>query len=235
MSTTQHQDTPATVSSSATPTTRLQRAGGIASLVEGGTYVVGFAAMAAYLAPRGFADAQGDPSTALGFLLENQVAMYVWYLLLYLVAGVALVVLSMAVHDRTRDASPALAPVTTAFGLIWSGLLLASGMVSLVGQRAVVELAADDRAAATTTWAALSTVQDALGGGIEVVGAVWILLVGVAGLATRVFSRGLSWLAVSLGLVGLCTVVPQATGAASVFGIGFIVWFVWAGRVLFRR
>lgn len=235
MSTTQHQDTATTVSSSATKTTRLQRSGGIASLVEGGTYVVGFAAMAAYLAPRGFADAEGDPTAALEFLLDNQLAMYVWYLLLYLVAGAALVVLSIAVHDRIKDTSPALAPVTTAFGLIWSGLLLASGMVSLVGQRAVVELASADRAAASTSWAALSTVQDALGGGIEVVGAIWILLVGAAGLATRVFSRGLSWLAVSIGLVGLCTVVPQASGAASVFGLGFIVWFVWAGRVLVRR
>ena len=55
----------------ATPTAS-QRLVGVAALVKAATYVVGFAGMAAYLAPRGFVDAAVDPAESLAFLLENR-------------------------------------------------------------------------------------------------------------------------------------------------------------------
>lgn len=227
-----HQSTP---TSTPGPMRHLQRAGGIAALIEGATYIVGFGVMAAYLAPRGFLDAQGDPAAALTVLLDNQVVMYLWYLLIYLVAGAALVVLSLGIHDRLKHATPALAQVTTAFGLIWSGLVLASGMVALVGQRAAVELAATDRGGAASTWSAVSTVQAALGGSIEIVGAFWIILLSVAALRGRTLSRGLSVLGIAVGVAGMSTLVPQAADAGAVFGIGFIAWYLWAGRTVLRH
>jgi hypothetical protein len=217
------------------PARQLQRAGGIAALVQAATYVVGFGVMVAYLLPQGFADADGDPAASLSFLLDHQAVLYGWYLLLYLVAGGAFVVLALAVYDRMKHAAPALAQTATVFGMVWAGLLLASGMISLVGQRAVVELAATDRAQAESTWSAVSVVQDALGGGIVGVGAVWVLLASVAALRSRVLGRGLSVLGVVVGVAGLCTLVPQVEDAASVFGLGFIAWYVWAGLALLRR
>ncbi len=191
--------------------------------------------MGAYLAPRGFLGAQGDPSASLTFLLDNQVVMYLWYLLIYLVAGAALVVLSLGIHDRLKHATPALAQVTTAFGLIWSGLVLASGMIALVGQRAAVELAATDRGEAASTWSAVSTVQEALGGAIEIVGALWIILLSVAALRGRALSRGLSVLGIAVGVAGMWTLVPQVADAGAVFGVGFIAWYFWAGHTLLRH
>ncbi len=70
--------------------------------------------------------------------------------------------------------------MATTFAVIWSVLLLATGMISLVGQRAAVEFAADDRGAAVSLWSAVSAVHEGLGGGIELVGAVWILLLGLS-------------------------------------------------------
>lgn len=55
----------------------LARAAGWAALVKGLTYVVGFAVMGAYLAPRGFTDAQGDPAASLDVLVANADVMYV--------------------------------------------------------------------------------------------------------------------------------------------------------------
>lgn len=214
---------------------RLRRAAGLSSLVEGATYVVGFGVMAAWLAPRGFLDAQGDPSLSLDFLLANQVGMYLWYLMIYLVAGCALVVLTLGLHDRFKAAAPALSQVAAAFGLIWSGLVLASGMVALIGQRAAVELAGSDRAEAISTYSALGIVQDAMGGGIELVGAVWVLLLSLAALRSRVLPRGLAVLGLTTGSMGVLTLVPAAQEmAASVFGLGFIAWYIWTGRVLLR-
>lgn len=229
-----HQSTPTTATAAPLPTRDLQRAGGVAALIEGATYIVGIGVMTAYLAPRGFLEAQGDPAASLTVLLDNQVVMFVWYLLIYLVAGAALVVLSLGIHDRLRHATPALAQVTTAFGLIWSGVVLASGMVALVGQRAAVELAATDRSEAVSTWSAVSTVQTALGGGTEIIGAIWIILLSVAALRGRTLSRSLAFLGIAVGVAGTCTLIPQVADAGAVFGIGFIAWYLWAGRTLLR-
>lgn len=211
-----------------------QRAGGWASLVEAFTYVVGFGVAAAYLAPEGLLDAQDDPAESLAFLLDHQAVLYAWYLVLYLVAGAALVVLVLGIHDRLADRTPALAQITTAFGLIWAGLLLASGMIALVGQRAAIELAATDRAEAVSTWSAVSVVQDALGGGIEIVGALWVMLVSAAAFRSPALPRGLAVLGVVVGIAGAATLVPQLADAAAIFGLGFIAWYIWAGLVLLR-
>jgi hypothetical protein len=202
--------------------------------VEAVTYVIGFVFAGAYLAPEGFIDTQGDPAESLAFLLDHQAALYVWYLVLYLVGGAALVVLVLGLHDRLEPRSPALARTTTAFGLIWAGVLLASGMIALVGQRAVVELAATDRAEAASTWSSVSLIQDAIGGGIEVVGALWVLLISVAALRSSALPRGLALLGSFVGVAGISTLVPQVADAAVVFGLGLIIWFVWVGLVLVR-
>ncbi len=216
------------------PMRHLQRAAGIAALLEGSTYLAGFGVMVTHLAPRGFTDAVSDPARSLTFLLQNQAVMYLWYLLIYLVAGAALVVLTLGIHDRLKHATPALSQVTTAFGLIWSGLLLASGMVALVGQRGAVELAVTDRSEAVSAWSSVSVAQDALGGGIEVVGALWVLLLSLAAIRTRLLPRGLGMLGILIGVAGMATLVPHLDDAGSVFGLGYIAWYLWAGLTLLR-
>jgi hypothetical protein len=202
--------------------------------VEAGTYVIGFGVAAAYLAPAGFIDAQGVPAESLTFLMDHQFVLYAWYLVLYLLAGAALVVLVLGIRDRLEDRSPALARIASAFGLIWSGLLLASGMIALVGQRATVDLAATDRAEAVSTWSAVSVVQDALGGGIEMVGALWVLLISLAARGSTALPRGLAVLGLAVGVAGMATLVPQLAEAGAIFGLGFVAWFTWAGLVLLR-
>lgn len=212
-----------------------QRLAGIAALVKAATYVVGFAVMAVYLAPRGFVDAALDPAGSLAFLLQNQPAMYVWYLLLYVVGGFALVAVVAGLDDRMAASSSLARRSTSVVGFVWAGLLLASGLVALVGQNAVIALAADDISMATSTWSSVSIVQDALGGGIEVVGAVWVLGVSLAGLRTRAVGRGLALLGIAIGVAGVATLVPAlAEATTALFGIGFIVWFVWMGAIMLR-
>lgn len=212
-----------------------QRVAGVAALVKATTYVVGFAAMAAYLAPRGFVDATSNPTESLAFLLQHEAAMYVWYLLLYVVGGFALVAVVAGLDERVGASSRLLRRSTNVVGFVWAGLLLASGLVALVGQSAAVALAADDLALATSAWSSVSIVQDALGGGIEVVGAVWVLAVSVVGVRARTIGRPLGALGAAIGAVGIATLVPALAGVTtSLFGLGFIVWFVWMGVVMLR-
>lgn len=201
-----------------------------AAFVKAATYVAGFVVLGAYLGPAGFGE--GGPEAAVAFLVEHQGALYAWYAVLYLLGGLALVALVLGVRDRLRRGGPLLAQGAVAVGLIWSGLLLASGMVALVGQRAVVDLHAEDPDRAATVWAALAAVQDALGGGIELVGGVWILLVAWGW--REGVGRGLRLLGTGIGIAGILTMLPGSMAAAAAFGLGFIAWFVWAGIVLWR-
>lgn len=211
------------------------RVGGIAGHVVAGTYVFGFLLMLAYLAPRGYTDATASPAASLDFLADHAAAMYGWYLILYMIGGAALTVLVLALHRRLQPAEPGLANTATAFGLIWSGLLLASGMIALVGQRAVLDFHEIDHASAITSWHSVSIIQDGLGGGLEIVGALWVLLVSIAAYRRRVLPRPLALLGAALALIGLCTLAPTLTdGAASVFGLGMIIWFTWTATLLVR-
>ena len=213
----------------------LIRAGGTAAQVVAGTYVVGFLVMAAYLVPRGLTGPVEDPAGSLGFLLDHQAVLAGWYLVLYLLGGVAMALVSLGVGQRLA-AAPALGQFSTALGLIWSGLLVASGSIALVGQHAAVTLHAQDPDLAVNAWVSTSVVQDALGGGIEVIGALWAAVVGLAALRTRALPASLGGLALGLGAVGMATVIPVASEVAtSIFGIGLIVWFTWLGVALRRR
>lgn len=228
---------PTTAGSAAVTTTGrdLARAGGVAAQVVAGTYVVGFLAMAAYLVPRGFTSALDDPPASLGFLLDHQAELSGWYLVLYLLGGAAMALVSLGVGEKLGS-TPALAKTSTALGLIWSGLLVASGSVALVGQHAAVELHAQNPDLALNTWVSTSVVQDALGGGIEVAGALWAAVVGLAVLRGKALSAGLGGLAIGLAAVGVATVLPVAAEAAtSIFGLGLILWFTWLGLALRRR
>jgi hypothetical protein len=214
----------------------LQRAAGIAGFVTAATYVVGLGLIGVYLAPQGYLDVQGSPEDSLAFLLDHQVMLYTWDLVLYLVGGIALVSLVLGVHSRLRTGAAALSQTASVVGHLWACLLLASGLIALVGQRAVVELAATDSAMAASTWSSVSVVQSALGGGIEIVGAVWVMLVSVAGIRSRILGYGLGALGIGIGVAGAWTIVPPAAEyAGALFGLGLIVRFVWMGVTLLRR
>ncbi|MEZ5182707.1 MAG: ATP-binding cassette domain-containing protein [Acidimicrobiales bacterium] len=146
------------------------------------TYVIGFVLLGAYLAPQGFLDGEDDPAAALEFLLDHQAVLYAWHAVLYLLGAASLALLVMALRARLRPVEPVAAALSGALGTIWSGLLFAAGMVALVGQQAVVHLHGTDPAQATSAWTTVRIVQDALGGGIELVGGLWILAVAWAGL-----------------------------------------------------
>lgn len=215
------------------PPRAARRAGGVAALVKAATYLVGFLVLGAYLAPEGFGD--GTPAESVAFVVDHQAVLYAWNAVLYLLGGVALLVLVLVLHERLRAAAPLLARTATALGAIWSGLLLAAGMIALVGQRAVVDLHATSPDQAVSAWVAVDAVREALGGGIELVGGAWVLLLAVAGLRWRVLGRRLSVLGLVVGVAGVLTVVPALEPLAAVFGLGLLVWFVGVGVVLLGR
>jgi len=211
-----------------------QKMGGVAAIIEGIAFLVGFVLLFTVLAPYGIGDL--EPVQKAAFLVENQATMYVWNLIIYVVFGVFLVVLALALHARLKTGSPGIMQTATTFGLIWAGLVIASGMVFNVGLLGtVVDLYGTDPGQAAAAWVAIAAVQDGLGGGNEIVGGVWVLLLSWAALRSGGLPRALNYLGVVMGLAGLITVLPALGELGAIFGLGSIVWFVWLGVVMLRN
>ena len=62
------------------------------------------------------------------------------YLVTYVIFGIVLAVLALALYDRLKDGAPILAQAATAVGLMWAFALVASGMVFNYGMTTVVGL-----------------------------------------------------------------------------------------------
>jgi hypothetical protein len=210
-----------------------RRPAGWAALSIAATYLVGLVAFGAWLGPEGWAE--GTPAEQVDVLLAHGGALLALDTLLYLFGGAALVVLVLGTHDLLRPVPDLLRRTATAFGLLWSGLLFAAGLVGVVGQQVVVDLHATEPERATTAWVAVRAVHDGLGGGVEVVGALWVLLLAIAGPRSAVTGRALGRVGVVVAAAGLLTIVPALEPLTAVFGLGAMAWFAWLGAVLLRR
>jgi hypothetical protein len=208
-----------------------QKVGGLAALYLAAAYLV---AMPFFLVIVKYQDVV-DPVAKVALLVRNHDSMRIMYLITYVILGLVLAVLALALHARLKDGAPALAQAATAVGLIWAVVLVASGMVFNAGAAAVVGLHGTDPAQAVAAWQAIEPVAQGLGGsGGEVLGGLWVLLVSVAALRTGRLPKVLNWLGVVIGAAGLLSVVPALKDVGIGFGLLQIVWFVWLGVVMVR-
>jgi len=209
-----------------------QKLGGFAALYMAAAYIlgiVGFKLVADY-------SAVADPVEKVAFLMDNQAITYILHLLVYVVWGVFMVVLALALYQRLKTDSPAIMQIATALGLIWAGLVIAAGMVFNIGMDTVVDLFGQDPAQAATVWLAIESVFEGLGGGNEIVGGLWVLLVSWAGLRTGGLPRLLNYLGLVIAVAGILSAIPPIGEiGAAIFGLGQIVWFVWLGIVMLRN
>ena len=113
--------------------------------------------------------------------------------------------------------------------------MFATGMIHNIGITAVADLDETDPAAAEALWSSICTVAEGLGGGNELVGGLWILLVSLAAWGTGRLPTGLNVLGLVSGAAALITLVPGLSDVGMIFGLGSIAWFAWTGIVLLRH
>ena len=202
----------------------LQKIGGVAALLEAAIYIsafVFFGALWNY-------PVNADDSQKFIFLTNNQVILSIVNLTMYVLFGLLLAVLVLAVHQRMKIKAPNLSQMTAVFGIIWVGLVIASGMIANAGLAAVIDLSAKNTDQAMTLWIVINTVVEGLGGGNEVVGGLWVLLLSVTGLKIIELPKLLNYFGLFIGFVGVSTIYP-AEILTEIFGLGQIVWFSWLG------
>lgn len=207
----------------------LQKMGGLAALIHAAAYMIGIVLGVILVFP--LLDAA--PDQYMAFVADNQAIVYIWNLISYWGSAITLVVLALALYERLKTGSPALAQTATVFGFIWAALIIGSGNLMLKDVGVVADLHSKDPVQAATVWAALQAVENGLVSGNELVGSLWVSLLSLAALRTGELTRALNYLGVALGVVGILTLI--SFDVVFVFGLGMIVWSVWVGLVMLRK
>ena len=209
----------------------LQKMGGIAALYEAAAYIVG---MVGFLTVVDVSSVV-DPVQQVALMADNQTFLYTMHLIVYVVWGVFMVVLTLALYERLKAGAPAMMQTATVFGLLWACVIITSGMIYISGMENVIALYGTDPAQAATVWLAIDSVLGGLGGSTELLGGTWILLISWAALRAGELPRVLNYLGVLIGVAGIVSVVPAlAEIFIYIFALGQIVWFVWLGIVMLR-
>ena len=175
-----------------------------------------------------------DPVQQVNVLVDHQVAQHILYLIVYQIWAFVLVVLMLALYERFKAGSYAMMQIVTAIGIIWATLVIASGMIFNIGMETVVNLYGKDPAQATTVWSVIESVTNGIGGGNEIVGGLWMLLISWVALQAGGFPKALNYLGVVVGVAGILSALPGLGDVGLIFGLVQIVWFIWLGIVLLR-
>jgi len=210
----------------------LQKFGGFAALYMAAAHLIGiviFLVILDYLSIT-------DPAQKVALNVEQQLVIFSTNLLMYIFFGFFLIGLSLALYARLKVGAPAIMQMATAIGVIWAGLLIASGMVANAGLATVVPLYAKDPAQAALTWQGIEAVTNGLSNANgEILGGFWVLLVSLAALRAGGLPRGLNILGLLVGAVGIISLIPGLTELLiGVFGLTQIIWLVWLGVVMLR-
>ncbi|OHD75946.1 MAG: hypothetical protein A3J97_02855 [Spirochaetes bacterium RIFOXYC1_FULL_54_7] len=209
----------------------LSKAGGLSALYLAAAYL---AAMPFFLLVLKIQDL-ADPLQMVETLVANQSSMYAMEFIVYVLFGLFLVVLAVALNDRLKVGAEALMAVATPIAIIWAGLLIASGMIYNAGIAPVVTLYDTDQAQAVSLWSAIDAVSSGLSGNGEIIGGTWMLLVSMAAWKTRKLPKPLNVLGIAIAIVAILSSIPALKDLAFIFGLGQIVWFVWLGIIMLNN
>ena len=209
--------------------TQLQKYSGLCALGEGVIYILAFLYFGLFWDfPYGV-----DSAQVIDFLRENQLSFSVITFLMYILFGCLLSVLVIGIYHRLKDKCLALAQLATLFGVVWVGLVIASGMISNIGLAATLNVSPENPERALQMWNTISVLVESLGGGNELMGGLWVLLLSIAAVKAKEFPLNLNYLGMFVGVAGISTIYP-AEILTEIFGVTQILWFFWLGIVMIQ-
>ena len=211
----------------------LQKVGGIAALICAGTYILAIGLVATILTP--MLDSALPYDQFIAFYLPHQSLVFVWHFSMYLVNGTFLALLALALYQRLQPGAPTLALVAACFGLFWTGLVFASGFITLYGWDVIGKLSSTDPSQAATLRLVVYTISTGIDTSDRFLGCLWVLLTSWAALRTGQLAKPLNYFGLVIGVAGIVSsIAPALNELGFAFGVGVIIWWVWVGIVLLR-
>jgi hypothetical protein len=212
----------------------LQKAGGISAVIAASTYLFAMALAASLLTP--MLDSNLGLRDYMAFLVENKTLVFLWHIAMYVINGVFLTVLVLALYERLKDDAPRLAKVATVFGLFWTAFVFLSGLITLYGTEVLISLYATDQANAANLRLALETITRGIDNSDKLLGCLWVGFVSLSAYNSIALPKAVNVFGLAISAVGLIgTFIPTFVAISYLFGVGAIVWWLWIGFVMLRR
>jgi Domain of unknown function (DUF4386) len=215
-------------------TNDLQIAGGVSALIASATYLFAMVFVFTTLAP------MADPTLSfekyLDFLKANHRLVFVWHFSMYLINGVCLVVLSLALYERIKSQAPIIIKMATVLGIIWASFVFLSGLLTIHGTEAFISLNDNDPAQAQTLKKTIETITMSIDYSDRFLGCLWVGLVSFAGFKTGALPKALNIFGITIGTLGLVgTAITSLTAIGYAFGMGVMVWWFFLGVFMLRK
>ena len=214
----------------------LQKAGGISALVSAASYVFAIGLYMTLMMP--LADPKLGIDGYIAFFTANRSLAFVWSFSMYIVHGLSLVILVLALHERLREGSPRLSAIAAGIGFIWTAFVLLSGFINIWGSEALVTLFGKSRDQAEAFRNALTIITLGIDSSDRVLGSLWIGLASLAAFRTKAFPKFSGIFGMALGAASFLAslVLPVTDSSASLlFGVGAIIWWLAAGILMLRK
>jgi hypothetical protein len=107
-------------------------------------------------------------------------------------------------------------------------------MISNIGLAHAIDLMEASPEKALDMWTTVSVITESIGGGNELVGGLWVLLISAAAIQEGWLPRRLNYLGYFVGIAGIATIYPDEL-FTEIFGVSQIVWFIWLGICLLTQ
>ena len=203
----------------------IHRIGALASLGCAATFIFGFVLLLTQLTP--YIEQKDNPAVAVKFVLENHGILSLWNFVIYIVFGVLLTILIIALYRRLPPVNSVISQLALVFGAVWVTMVIGSGMIANLGLTRVVEMANAHPSLAQSLWLSVITIKEGLGGSNELIGGLWVTLVSIVMWKARVYKRSMVFTGLMAGAAGIASTVPLFGALGAVFGIVLIAWFVY--------
>jgi len=178
-----------------------------------------------------------DAGTAekIAYLIENKALFNFTYILGYVVFACLLCFCVYVTGSLYQQASKTTMAMASLFGYFWVVVLLCTGMIGITSHELLATFSTTNPAAAETIYFARMFMTGSLGGGIEFIGGVWLVLIGVVSWRHGLLSKPLTVFTLIKGAIGVLTLICADSLLRDLFGITGIIWFIWMGSALIRK
>jgi hypothetical protein len=178
---------------------------------------------------------EGGTAAKIAYLIANKAMFNFTYILGYVFFACLLCFCVYVTGRLSQKVSPAATAMTTLFGYFWVVVLLSTGMIGISSNELLANYSISNPAAADVIYYARILMTESLGGGIEFIGGVWLLLLGAISWRHELLSKYLTAFTLVKGAIGVATLFSAETLLRDLFGVTGILWFIWMGIALIKK
>lgn len=171
----------------------------------------------------------------IAYLIENKGLFNLSYILGYIAFACLLCFCVYVTSCLYQQASKTTMAMASLFGYFWVVVLLCTGMIGISANELLASQNLTHPATAEVIFHTRNLMTESLGGGIEFIGGVWLLLLALASLRHKLLSTPLTLFTLVKGAIGVVTLFCTDSLLREMFGVTGIIWFIWMGIVLLKK